>query len=49
MLLGKQLVDVFQPDVLILFDSGAGEMIKAALAMRILSVGLVPNKTTKIC
>ena len=47
MLLGKQLVDVFQPDVLILFDSGAGEMIKAALAMRILSVGLVPNKTHK--
>ena len=47
MLLGKELINVFRPGVLILFDCGAGEMMKAALSQRVLSVGIVPNKTHK--
>ena len=47
MLLGKELINVFSPEVLILFDCGAGEMMKAALSQRVLSVGIVPNKTHK--
>ena len=47
MLLGQELINVFNPDVLILFDCGAGEVLKAALAQRVLSVGIVPNKTHK--
>ena len=47
MLLGQELINVFSPDVVILFDCGAGEVLKAALAQRVLSVGIVPNKTHK--
>ena len=47
MLLGKELINVFKPDVMILFDCGAGEMMKAALSQRVLCVGIVPNKTHK--
>ena len=47
MLLGQELINVFNPDVLVLFDCGAGEMLKAALSQRVLSVGIVPNKTHK--
>ena len=47
MLLGKELIHVFSPDVLIIFDVGAGEMIKASLAQRVVCVGIVPNKAHK--
>ena len=47
MLLGKELINVFRPGVLILFDCGAGEMMKAALSQRVVSVGIAPNKTHK--
>ena len=47
MMLGKELINVFSPDVLILFDVGAGELMKAALSQRVLSVGIVPNKAHK--
>ena len=47
MLLGQELINVFNPDVLILFDCGSGEMLKAALSQRVVSVGIVPNKTHK--
>ena len=47
MLLGKELINVFGPDVVIIFDVGAGEMMKAALVMRILSIAIVPNKAHK--
>ena len=47
MLLGQELIEVFNPDVVILFDCGAGEMLKATLAQRVVSVGIVPNKTHK--
>ena len=43
-MLGKELINVFSPDVVILFDVGAGELMKAALAQRVLIVGIVPNK-----
>ena len=42
--LGKELINVFSPDVVILFDVGAGDMMKATLAQRVLIVGIVPNK-----
>ena len=47
MLLGQELLNVFAPQVLILFDCGAGEMMKAALSQRVLCVGIVPNKAHK--
>ena len=47
MLLDTELINVLSPDVLILFDCGAGEMMKAALSQRVLSVGIAPNKTHK--
>ena len=45
MMLGQELINVCNPDVLIIFDVGAGEMMKAALAQRVLCVGIVANKT----
>ena len=47
MLLGKELINIFSPDVVILFDVGAGELMKSALSQRVLCVGVVPNKAHK--
>ena len=38
MMLGKELINVFGPEVVIIFDVGSGEMIKAALASRVVCV-----------
>ena len=47
MMLGKELINVFGPEVLTLFDVGAGELMKATLAQRVLCVGIVHNKAHK--
>ena len=47
MMLGKELINIFTPGVVILFDVGAGELMKAALSQRVLCVGVVPNKAQK--
>ena len=47
MMLGQELINIFDPEVIVIFDVGAGEMMKAALAQRILSIGTVPNRAHK--
>ena len=47
MMLGQELINIFSPEVLVLFDVGSGEMIKAALSQRVLTVGIVANKAHK--
>ena len=47
MMLGKELINIFDPELIVVFDVGAGELIKAALAQRILSIATVPNRAHK--
>ena len=47
MLLGQELIDIFDAQVLILLDVGSGEMLKAVLAQNALAVCVCASATHK--
>jgi len=48
MTLGQELIHIFSPDIIFVFDVGAGELMKAALSQRVLAVGVVRNSAHKM-
>ena len=47
MLLGQEMISVFEAQVLILFDVGAGEMLKSVMAANVFGVGICVNAAHK--